>query len=84
MPKEGYDADLTELGHVLAEAIKMTAIAAKQWPGGTNKGKERIELYNDVFTLIWGETFSWTLGLLKTLRRGVVGRCSNKRLCWGQ
>ena len=28
-----------------------------------------------------GDTFSWTLGLLETLRRGVVGGGSNKRLC---
>ena len=29
----------------------------------------------------WGETFLWTLGLLETLRRGVLGGGSNKRLC---
>ena len=64
--------------------MNMTAIATKNGQAVRTKGKERIELYNDVFTLIWGETFLWMLGLLETLRRGVVGGCSNKRLCGGQ
>jgi len=50
--------------------MNMTAIATKNGQAVRTKGKERIELYNDVFTLIWGRLFRGRLVYWR--RYGVV------------